>query len=76
MGGLDRLTSENSELILDIVAELQPITVARVQEELAKRHGVSADLEHVVKYMEWLRSGFPRKLAHAGPELWIMVDLG
>jgi len=26
--------------------------------------------------MEFLRSGFPRKLAHAGPGRWNMVDLG
>ncbi|MBI3922116.1 MAG: hypothetical protein HY318_11915 [Armatimonadetes bacterium] len=76
MGDLSKLTSENSERILDIVAELQPVDASRVQSELSSRHGVTADLEQVIKYMEWLRSSFPRKLAHAGPSLWNVVDLG
>jgi transposase len=76
MSDLSKLTEEQSNRILDIVAELQPVTAARVQQELATRHGIQADLEQVIKYMEWLRSGFPRKLAHAGPDLWTVVDLG
>ena len=49
---------------------------ARAPAELARRHGVEAPIEQVVRYMEFLRSGFPRKLAHAGPGRWNMVDLG
>lgn len=75
MGDLTKLREENSNRILDIVEALQPVTARQVQEELQSRHGVAADLEQVVRYMEWLRSGFPRKLAHAGPDLWIVVDL-
>ena len=75
MSDLTKLTEENSNRILDIVGELGNCTAGEVQEELAKRHGVEAPLEQVVRYMEFLRSGFPRKLAHAGPERWIMVDL-
>jgi len=76
MADLTRLTQETSDRILDIVGELAPSTAAQVQEELARRHGLEAPLEQVVRYMEFLRSGFPRKLAHAGPERWNMVDLG
>jgi len=75
MGDLNILSDENTKKIMDIVEELQPVTAQRVREELARRHGIAADLEQVVRYMEWLRSGFPRKLAHAGPDGWIVVDL-
>ena len=75
MDDLSKLSEENSSRIFDIVAELQPATARQVQEELERRHGVRAELAQVVHYMEWLRSGFPRKLAHAGPERWIVVDL-
>jgi hypothetical protein len=76
MGDLTRLSDENSKRILDIVEALQPVTAQRVQEELERRHGLRAPLDQVTRYMEFLRSNFPRKLAHAGPELWILVDLG
>lgn len=75
MGDLTKLTEENSNRILDLVAELQPVTAQRVRQELASRHGLDADLDQVVRYLEWLRSGFPRKLSHAGSDMWIMVDL-
>jgi hypothetical protein len=75
MGDLTKLTPENSDRILDIVGEMPNCTTAEVQAELAARHGLEAPLEQVTRYMEFLRSGFPRKLAHAGPERWIMVDL-
>lgn len=76
MADLTRLTQENSDRILDIVGDLGNCTAEEVREELARRHGLEAPLEQVERYMEFLRSGFPRKLAHAGPERWIMVDLG
>lgn len=76
MSDLTRLTQENSDRILDIVGELELCSAEQVQEELARRHGLEAPLEQVERYMEFLRSGFPRKLAHAGPGRWIMVDLG
>jgi hypothetical protein len=76
MSDLTKLTPENSAHILDIVADLGRPTAAQVQAELAARHGLEAPLEQVVRYMEFLRSSFPRKLAHAGPEHWVMVDLG
>jgi transposase len=76
MDDLTRLSEENNKRILDIVEALQPATAQQVQEELERRHGVRASLEQVTRYMEFLRSNFPRKLAHAGPELWIVVDLG
>ena len=76
MSDLAKLTRENSDRILDIVAELPNCTPGQVREELSARHGLEAPLEQVKRYMEYLRSGFPRKLAHAGPERWIMVDLG
>ena len=75
MSDLTKLTDENTDRILDLVEELQPVAAQRVREELGRRHGIHADLEQVTRYMEWLRSGFPRKLSHAGPDLWIMVDL-
>lgn len=76
MSDLTRLTQENSDRILDIVGELELCSAEQVQEELARRHGLEAPVEQVERYMEFLRSGFPRKLAHAGPGRWIMVDLG
>ena len=76
MSDLSRLTDQNSNRIFAVVEELQPVSAQRVREELERRHDLSAPLEQVVRYMEFLRSGFPRKLAHAGPELWILVELG
>lgn len=72
---LTRPNAHASELILDLVAQMQPCTAADVQRALAQRHYVEAPLDQVTYYMEWLRSGFPRKLAHAGPERWVVVEL-
>jgi hypothetical protein len=74
MSDLTQLTEQNSTRILDLVAELQPATAQQIRDELARRHQLDVPLEQVVHYLEWLRSGFPRKLAHAGPERWIVVD--
>ncbi len=76
MDDLTKLCDENSDRIMAIVEELQPVTARQVREELACRYGLEAELEQVVRYMEWLRSGFPRKLAHAGPDAWVVIDLG
>ena len=76
MADLTRLTQENSDRILDIVGDLQPCTLEDVQRELQARHDMDAPPDQLERYMEFLRSGFPRKLAHAGPGRWIMVDLG
>ena len=75
MADLTKLCDDNSTKVMDIVEELQPVTAQHVQEELARRHGIEADLDQVVRYMEYLRSSFPRKLAHAGPDAWIVIDL-
>ena len=76
MADLTRLTQENSDRILDIVGELGACTAEQVCAELTRRHGIEAPLPQLVRYMEFLRSGFPRKLAHAGPGRWVMVDFG
>jgi len=76
MHGFDRLNSVATERIMQVVSELQPVTPERVAEELDTQYGAKVDIEQLVHYMEWLRSGFPRKLAHAGPDAWIVVDLG
>lgn len=75
MGDLTKLTQENSDRILDVVTGLASCTAEQVQGELVRRHGLEATVEQVERYMEFLRSGFPRKLAHAGPGRWIAVDL-
>ena len=74
MADLTKLTTETSERILDIVGELGQCTSEQVRTELAARHGLEAPVEQVERYMEFLRSGFPRKLAHAGPGRWNMVE--
>jgi hypothetical protein len=76
MSDLTKLTEENSTRILDIVAKLGTCTAEQVREELAQSHALDAPIEQVTRYMEFLRSGFPRKLAHAGPGRWTVVDLG
>lgn len=76
MADLTKLSPENTDRILDIVGELGACTAEQVRAELAQRYGLEAPLEQLLRYMEFLRSGFPRKLAHAGPERWVMVDLG
>jgi len=76
MSDLTKLTQESSDRILDIVGDLGNCTTEQVQEQLRLRHDLDAPIEQVERYMEFLRSGFPRKLAHAGPGRWNMVDLG
>ena len=75
MDDLSKPCDEHTRKIMAIVEELQPVTANRVQEELAHRHGLEVDLAQLVRYMQWLRSGFPRKLAHAGPDAWAVIDL-
>lgn len=76
MDNLSKLCDETSDRIMTIVEELQPVGAPRVQEELARRHGLEVELEPLVRYMEMLRSGFPRRLVHAGPDAWALIDLG
>ena len=76
MGDLTKLNKEDSEHILDIVGELGTCTTEDVLRGLSARHGTEAPIEQVQRYMEFLRSGFPRKLVHAGPGRWNLVDLG
>jgi hypothetical protein len=76
MADLTRLSRETSDMILDIVADLELCSAEQVRDELQARHGIDAPVEQVERYMEFLRSGFPRKLAHAGPGRWNLVDLG
>jgi len=76
MDDLKKPSDDRTREIMAIVEELQPVTADRVQEELARRHGLEVDRAQLVRYMEWLRSGFPRKLAHAGPDAWALIDLG
>ena len=75
MHDLSKLSDETSRKIMDIVEELQPATVDQVQAELARRHDMDVEPDPLVRYMEWLRSSFPRKLAHAGPDAWALIDL-
>ena len=75
MHDLRKPCDENTRKIMAIVESLQPVTATQVQAELARRHGIEVDLDQLVRYMEWLRSGFPRKLAHAGPDAWVLIDL-
>ena len=75
MDDLSRLNDESSNRIMDIVEELQPVAADRVQGELETRYGMKVELDRLVRYMEWLRSSFPRKLAHAGPDAWAVIDL-
>lgn len=75
MGDLTKLNDETTNRIMDIVEELQPVTAQRVCEELKRRHGMDPEFDPLVRYMEWLRSSFPRKLAHAGPDAWAVIDL-
>ena len=75
MDDLTKASDGNTVKIMAIVEELQPVSAKRVREELSRRHAMEADLDQLVRYMEWLRSGFPRKLAHAGPDAWVVIDL-
>ena len=76
MHDLGKLSEETSDRIMQIVGDLQPVTADKVRDELASRYDLRVDLTQLVRYMEFLRSGFPRKLAHAGPDAWALIDLG
>ena len=76
MADLTKLTDETSDRILDIVGALGTCTLEDVRAELSRLHGIEAPPDQLERYMEFLRSGFPRKLAHAGPGRWVIVDLG
>ena len=69
------ITDEHTDRIFEIVEERQLATVREVCAEFKARHGAEVAEEAMESYMEWLRSSFPRKLAHAGPDHWIVVDL-
>ncbi|MBN1675538.1 MAG: DegT/DnrJ/EryC1/StrS family aminotransferase [Kiritimatiellae bacterium] len=60
--------------ILDIVAALQPVSPAVVRDRLARKR-IHKPLAEVLEIMEQLRSTFPRKLSHAGPEHFAYHDL-
>ncbi len=75
MADLTRLNQATSDLIMDIVGDLGTCTAEQVQAELLRRDGTAAERDELVRYMEFLRSGFPRKLAHAGPGRWVLVVL-
>lgn len=60
--------------VLDIVATLQPVGPDRVAKELANK-GMKVSPAEVLEIMEGLRSAFPRKLSHAGPERFAYHDL-
>ena len=69
----DTYTREQ-KLILDIVQARQPVSPPEVQKAL-KRKRVTLPVSQVADLMERLRSGFPRKLSHAGPERFAYHDL-
>jgi len=75
MDDLSKLSDESSDRIMAIVEELQPATAKQVLQELSSRHDLTVEIDQLTRYMEWLRSGFPRKLAHAGPDAWVVIDL-
>ena len=58
--------SREEKAILDIVEAKQPIEPSGVIKAL-KRKGITMTMEQCVWALEHLRSGFPRKLSHAGP---------
>ena len=69
------LNDENTQRLFAIVEALQPVTTRGVQEDLERRHGLQVETAELVRYLEWLRSGFPRRLVHAGPERWAVIEL-
>jgi len=36
---------------------------------------LEVDAAELKRYLEWLRSGFPKRLVHAGLERWSMVEM-
>jgi len=66
--------SREEEMVLDIVEALQPVAPDEVRKALKKKRVNLANAQ-VLDLMEKLRSGFPRKLSHAGPERFAYHDL-
>lgn len=60
--------------VLDIVEALQPVAPDIVAKELKKK-GLKLSKGQTLEMMEALRSGYPRKLSHAGPERFAYHDL-
>jgi len=66
--------TREQKLVLDIVESLQPVGPDKVC-RLLKKKRVNRTVDQVREVMEQLRSGFPRKLSHAGPEKFAYHDL-
>jgi len=54
---------------------MQPVTAREVCEALRQTYDVRMSEEEAEEHMERLRSDFPTKLAHAGPDRYHIVDL-
>jgi len=54
---------------------MQPVTAAEVCKALRETYCIQIPEEEVYEHMERLRSNFPIKLAHAGPDRYCIIDL-
>lgn len=69
------LSEENTSRLFALVEALQPATTRQVQEALAEQYGLQVEAEELKRYLEWLRSGFPKRLVHVGLERWSVVEM-
>lgn len=68
-------TPELREALWEIVQDLQPCTLREVVARLAER-GIEMAPETVQAILEEMRTSYPRRTTHAGPDRWGALELG
>lgn len=54
---------------------MQPVTAKEVCMALRETHGIQMSEEEMHEHLERLRSSFPTRLVHAGPDRYHVIDL-
>lgn len=68
-------TREIKDEIFEVVRKMQPVTAKEVCMVLRETHGIQMSEEEMYEHLERLRSSFPTRLVHAGPDRYHLIDL-
>ena len=69
-------TPELRDALFAIVQQMQPCTLREVVALLAQDHGIQMEPEQVRAVLEEMRTCYPRRTIHAGPDRWGALELG
>jgi len=74
-GTLTYKTLEIKDKVFEVVRKMQPVTANEVCKALRKTYGLRMAEEEMHEHLERLRSSFPTRLVHAGPDRYYVIDL-